>query len=90
MTWSCSKHLSALLREIMSKHDGHFYSFNYLHSVRTKNKPELHKYVYENKDFCSIAMPSEDTKILELDQYQKYDKTPFTIYVDLESLIEKS
>ena len=34
-------------------------------------------------------MPSEDTKILELNQYQKFDKVPFIIYVDLECLIEK-
>ena len=29
-------------------------------------------------------MPSEDTKILEFDQYQNSDKTPFIIYADLE------
>ena len=34
-------------------------------------------------------MPSEDTKILEFNQYHKSDKTPFVIYADLESLIEK-
>ena len=34
-------------------------------------------------------MPSEDTKILESNQYQKFDKVPFIIYVDLECLIEK-
>ena len=34
-------------------------------------------------------MPSEDTKILELNQYQKSDKTPFIIYADRECLIEK-
>ena len=34
-------------------------------------------------------MPSEDTKILEFNQYQKSDKAPFIIYVDLESMIEK-
>ena len=34
-------------------------------------------------------MPSEDTKILEFNQYQKPDKAPFTIYVDLECIIEK-
>ena len=34
-------------------------------------------------------MPSEDTKILEFNQYQKFDKTPFIIYADLEYLIEK-
>ena len=33
-------------------------------------------------------MSSEDTKILEFNQYQKSDETPFIIYADLESLIE--
>ena len=35
-------------------------------------------------------MPSEDTKILEFNQYQKSDKAPFVIYADLECLIEKT
>ena len=34
-------------------------------------------------------MPSEDTKILKLSQYQKSDKTPFIIYADLECILEK-
>ena len=34
-------------------------------------------------------MPSEDTKILEFNQYQKSDKAQFSIYADLECLIEK-
>ena len=34
-------------------------------------------------------MPSEDTKILEFDQFQKSDKAPFIIYADLECVIEK-
>ena len=34
-------------------------------------------------------MPSEDTKILELNQYQKSDKAPFAIYADLECLIKR-
>ena len=34
-------------------------------------------------------MPSEDTKILEFNQYWKSDKTPTTIYADIESLTEK-
>ena len=33
-------------------------------------------------------MPSEETKILEFNQYQKSDKTPFIIYADLECLIK--
>ena len=35
-------------------------------------------------------MPSEGTKILEFNQYQKYDKAPFIIYADLECIIEKT
>ena len=34
-------------------------------------------------------MPSEDTKILESNQYQKSDKASSVIYADLECLIEK-
>ena len=34
-------------------------------------------------------MPSENTKMLEFNQYRKSGKVPFIIYADLESLIEK-
>ena len=34
-------------------------------------------------------MPSEDTKILEFNQYWKSDKTPSIICANLESLIKK-
>ena len=34
-------------------------------------------------------MSSEDTKVLEFNQYQKFNKVPFMIYADLECLIEK-
>ena len=34
-------------------------------------------------------MSSENTKILEFNQYQKSDKAPFIIYADLECVIEK-
>ena len=34
-------------------------------------------------------MLSENTKILEFNQYQKSNKEPFIIYADLECLIEK-
>ena len=33
-------------------------------------------------------MPSPDTKMLGLNQYEKYDKGPFIIYADFESLVE--
>ena len=34
-------------------------------------------------------MPSKETKMLELNQYQKSDKAPFIIYADHEYLTEK-
>ena len=34
-------------------------------------------------------MPSEGTKILEFNEYQKSDKASFIIYADLECIIEK-
>ena len=54
-----------------------------------RKKLESHKKVCENKDFCNVIMPSEDTKILEFNQYQKSEKAPFIIYADLECIIEK-
>ena len=83
------KKLSALLRGILSKDNGDYYSLNCLHSFRTKNKHESHKNVCENKNFCSVVMSFEEIKILEFNQYRKSDKAPFIIYADLESLIVK-
>ena len=34
-------------------------------------------------------MPSENTNILEFNQYQKSDKSPFIIYADLKCILEK-
>ena len=48
-----------------------------------------HEKVCENKDFCNVIIPSEDTKILGFNQYQKSDKVQFIIYADLECIIEK-
>ena len=42
-----------------------------------------------SKYFCNVVMPSEDTKILEFNHYQKPDKAPFITYGDFESLAEK-
>ena len=63
MTLSCSK--ETLLRGITSTHQGDFYCQNCLHSFATEKKLESHKKVCENKDFCNVIMPYEDTKILE-------------------------
>ena len=54
-----------------------------------QKKLEWHKKVCENKYFCVVVMPSEETKILELNQYYKSDNAPFIIYADLKCVIEK-
>ena len=87
--FSCSKKLSAFLRPITSKHYGNFHCLNCLRSFKTKNKLELQQKVCENKDFCNVIMSAVDTKVLELNQYQNTDKAPFTIYANLECIIEK-
>ena len=59
--------------------------------IRLEQKTNLNltKKVCKNKDFWNVAMPSEGTRILEFSEYQKFDKTAFIIYADLESLIKK-
>ena len=44
--------------------------------------------VFGNKDFFSVVMPSEDTKILEYNHHRKPNKIPSIIYANLESLIK--
>ena len=46
------KKLSILLRLKMSKHDGNAYCLYRLYLLRTKNKLDSHKSVFENKGFC--------------------------------------
>ena len=86
MALPCSKKTIYIIKS--NKHYGDFYCLNCLRSFRTKSKLKSHKKVSENKDFCNVIMPFEDTKILEFNQYQKFDKAPFIIYADL-ACIEK-
>ena len=79
MALSWSKKVSVLLRVITSKHHGDFYFLNCLHSFATENRHASHKKVCENRDFCTVLMPFEDTKILEFNEYQKSDKASFII-----------
>ena len=60
----------------------------WIHSFATENKFKLHKKGCENKNFCYIAMSSEDTKILEFNQHQKFDHLPFVIYADRATFLE--
>ena len=43
----------------------------------------------ENKYFCNVIIPSEITKILDFNRYQKSDKASLIIIADLEYMIEK-
>ena len=58
------KILFPLLRWKRSKNHSDFYFLSCLHFFVTKNICESHKKVCENKDFCNVAMPSKDTKLL--------------------------
>ena len=78
------KRLSALLQRII----GGFYRLNCLHFFRIEKKLEFHETVYENKDFCGIATPSEKDNILEFNQHMTSDKMPYIIYADIESIIK--
>ena len=55
-----------------------------MHFFRTKNRPDLHKKASENKYFSNAIMLSENTKILEFNQYQKSGKPSFIICAELE------
>ena len=57
--------------------------------LQQKTNVNLIKKVCENKDFFHVLMPFEDTKISELNQYQKPDKALFNIYADLGYSIKK-
>ena len=59
------KEVSALLAGIMLR---------CLRSFATEKKLESHKRLCGNEKFCNIVMSSEDTTILEFNQYQKSDK----------------
>ena len=59
-----------------------------LPSFFCNRKRKSYKKVCENKDFYNVVVPPEDTST-EFNQYQKYDKATFIIYVDIECLIEK-
>ena len=48
-----------------------------------------HKNVCEDHDYCKVRMPKEENKTLKYNLGEKCMKVPFTIFGDLESLLEK-
>ena len=82
------KNLSGLLRGITSNHNADFYCLNCFCSYSTKNKLEKHKKICENHDYCHVEMPTKDN-IIKYNRGEKPIKMPFTIYANLECLLEK-
>ena len=87
--YTAVKRLSGLLRGITSNHNGDFYCLNRFRVYTTKNKPEAHKKICENHDYCHVEMPNEDNKIIKYNQGEKSTKSSFLIYADIECLLEK-
>ena len=83
------KSLSALLRRVTGNNHGDFYCLNCLHFYTTENTLKKHKEICENHDYCKLEMPKEGKSILEYIQGEKSVMTPFVIYADLESILEK-
>ena len=65
-----------------------FFCLNCHHSFATGNKHTSRKKVYEDKYFCNVVMPSEDTNLLKFNHYQKCHKPHLIIYADLKCLID--
>ena len=89
--WHCLtvKNLSGLLRGITSNHAGDFYCLNCFCAYFTKNKLEKHEKICENHNYCHVEMLTKDNNIIKYNQGEKSIKMPFTIYADLECLLEK-
>ena len=81
--------LSRLLRGITSDHNADFYCLNCFHSYRTKNKLEAHKKICEKQDYCRVEMSIKCNNTIKYNHGEKSIKMPFTIYADLECLLEK-
>ena len=81
--------LSRLLRGITSNHNADFNCLNCFHSYRTKNKLEAHKKICENHGYCHVEMPTKGNNTTKYNHGEKPIKMPFTIYADLECLLEK-
>ena len=82
------KTLSGLLRGITGNNHGDFYCLNCLHSYTTKNRLKKHQKICENYEYCKLEMPKK-VSVLKYISGGKFIMTPFVIYADLESILEK-
>ena len=81
------KTLSGLLRGITGNNHGDFYCLNCLHSYTTKNRLKKLQRICENHEYCKLEMPAKGS-VLKYIPVEKF-MTPFVIYADLESILEK-
>ena len=68
--------LSALLRRIISNHNGDFYCLNCFHLYSTKSKLKRHEIVCNDNDYCYVEMLNEGNKILKYNHGEKSLKAP--------------
>ena len=80
---------SALLRGLISNHNGNFCCLNCFHSYSTEKRLEKHGRECDDHDDCDVQMPNEDNKILEYKHGEKSLKALLMVPADLESLLEK-
>ena len=81
--------LSALLQKISSNRKEDFYCLNCFNSYTTKNKLKKHEEICNNHHSCHVEMPDWANKILKHIPGEKSLKKQFTIYADLECILEK-
>ena len=81
--------LSGLLHGNSSNHRGGFYCLNCFNSYTTKNKLKEHEEICNNHDSFRIEMPAWVNKTIKYNPEEKSLKAPFTIYLDLESILKK-
>ena len=84
------KNLSGLLRGITSTHYCDFHCLNCFRSYRAKSKLDLHKKICEDRDYCSVEMPTKNNNnIIKFHHGETSMKVPSVIYADLECLLKK-
>lgn len=77
-----------LLRGITSNHNDDYYRMNYLCSFKTESKLKLHENVCKDHNCCHMVLLEEDKNVLKYNQDKISLKTPFTTYVEIESLLK--
>ena len=80
---------SRLFRGITSNNHGDCDCLGCLHSFRTDNALKKHERLCGNNDYCHIEMPTENNSTLKYNHGAKSLKVLYTIYADLECLLER-